>query len=249
MTISDIFRKIQQLNGDFAFYFRRDNHPPFFHATRSQFPSASLIKIPILLAWVHLERQGLLDRAELCDLDAEPPVQGAGFSWLLRSRRLPYQDVLLLMLTISDNHCTNQIIRRIGMQRLNSIFREELGLSETVLQRRMMDFEARARGLDNFIGAQDCIHLFDLFRQLQPQELAWIEPILLASQDSGLLSRDLPRDLIEFHHKGGTLPGETLVLNDWGYTRSAQIFLLTCNLRDEDAANAAFGAAGRALLP
>ena len=109
-------------------------------------------------------------REEICALDDEPPVQGAGFSWLLHARQLPYADVLLLMMTVSDNLCTNLILRRAGMERLNEVFQRDLGLTETRLERKMMDLDARARGRDNYIGAEDCIRLYTLIEQLTTQE-------------------------------------------------------------------------------
>lgn len=236
---------LDQLSCDYAFYYRRAGRAAVFQANAARFSSASLIKVPILLAWIELERQGLLDRAELCCLDDEPQVQGAGFSWLLHSRRLPYQDVLLLMISLSDNLATNLVVQKIGLERLNRVFREGLGLEETQLQRKLMDFEARAAGRDNWIGAQDCIRLFELFRALQPEEKAWAAPMLLANQDTSLLLRDVPRDTLDFYHKSGSIPG---VLHDWGFTAGAEIFLLTQHLTDEPAANQVFGQIGRLLL-
>lgn len=229
----------------YACYYRQQGDEAFFEANEEHFPSASLIKVPIVLAWVHLERQGQVSRAELCDLDAETPVQGAGFSWLLRARRLPYQDVLLMMLTLSDNLCTNLIIEKIGMERLNRVFREGLGLKSTVLQRKMMDLDARVAGRDNWISAADAVHLYQLIRALHPEDRVWLEPMLLAQQDTSLLLRDVPRDSLDFYHKTGSLPG---VLHDWGYTRERELFLLTSGVEKESAVNAVFGELGKVLI-
>ena len=221
----------------YAFYLRRKNENPILQTNvdseRERFSSASIIKIPILLSWVFLERRGEVSRAEICDLDAEPQVQGAGFSWLLRNRRLPYQDVLLLMMAVSDNLCANLIIQRVGVERLGQVFREELGLGGTTLQRKLMDYAARARGLDNWITAADCIRFFDLFHNLRADERAWVEPMLAANQDDLLLMRCIPRDTITFYHKTGSIPG---ALHDWGYTADCDIFLLTQGVQNELAA-------------
>lgn len=223
-------------------------------ANCERFPSASVIKAPLLLAWLVLERLGQVSSGEICNLDEEPQVQGSGFSWLLRARQLPYQDVLLMMMALSDNLCTNLVIRRAGQARLNTVFTDALGLTGTELQRKMMDFEARARGLDNWIGVQDCIRLFTLFRQLSLEERAWVEPVLLANTDTSLLLRDLPRDLLKFYHKSGSIPNDSgdeisnRVLHDWGYTEQSEIFLLTHRAADESALNHVFGELGQLLL-
>ncbi len=245
MYHTPFLEEINTLNIQFAFYFQRKGRSPLQAANAQRFPAASIIKIPILLAWALLERRGELDQREICHLDDEPEVHGAGFSWLFHARRLPYHDVLLMMMALSDNLCTNLIIRRIGLERLNDLFRKEMGLTDTEIQRKLMDFEARRKGLDNWISPQDCIRFFDLFDGLTPAEKAWVEPMLLVNQDDLLLKRDLPRDEVDFYHKTGSIPG---VLHDWGYTRTCRIFLLTSGAADETALYPIFGQAGKLLL-
>jgi len=241
-----IARETARLTCDYAFYFRRVGEEPIFLRTGDLFPAASIIKIPILFAWTLLERSGEVDRGELCDLDAEPPVQGAGLSWLLSARRLPYADVLLLMIALSDNLCTNLVIRRIGIERLGQVFREQLGLQHgTRLERKLMDDAARSRGLDNWVSARDCIRFFDLLRGLSPGERAWIDPMFAACVDSGLWLRNVPRDTIVLHHKTGSIEG---ALHDWGYTDQVDLFILTRNVRDEREVYRLLDVLGPALL-
>ncbi len=248
MDKNSLFQTLQQLDAlpcQYAFYFRRYGQPPFYQANAERFLSASIIKIPILLAWVHLERAGLVSRTEICKLDDEPQVQGAGFSWLLRARQLPFQDVLLMMIALSDNLCTNLVIRHMGLETLQQVFRQELGLAGTQIQRKLMDYAARERGLDNWITAPECIHFYDLLRTLTPAERAWVEPMFAVNQDDLLLMRCIPRDTLPFHHKTGSITG---VLHDWGYTDHCDIFLLTQNVADEIPAFNVFGALGRLML-
>lgn len=244
--MSHISTLLKQSDFQYAAYFApNDGQPPAFIANADRFLSASMIKVPILLAWIELERAGLVNRAELCSLDDEPEVQGAGFSWLLRARTLPYQDILLMMIATSDNLCTNLVIHRAGLERLNRVFQETLKLSTgTQLQRKLFDYEARARGFDNWISAQDCIRLYQCIANLQPHERAWVESMLAVNQDDALLKRDIPRDTLVFYHKTGSIEG---VLHDWGYTSDCQIFLLTQGVKDETAAFNVFGVFGRLM--
>lgn len=244
MNLTSALNEIESLNCQYAFYFRKKGQNSIFRANCDHFPSASLIKVPILLAWVHLERLGVVSREETCDLDALPQVEGAGLSWLLSTRRLPFQDVLLMMIALSDNLCTNLIISRIGQEPLNKIFHCELGLTGVELQRRMMDFEARASGKENWLTAQDCIHLYAELQKLTAEERHWVDPILLANQDSSLLLRDITRDTVLFYHKTGSIPH---ILHDWGFTRDRELFLLTQNVQDESAVGRVFGQVGRLL--
>lgn len=244
MEFTSLITQLERSGCQYALYFHQNGQSPQFGANAERFKSASIIKVPILLAWARLERLGEVNQAELCDLDAEPQVQGAGFAWLFRQRSLPFHDVLLMMIATSDNLCTNLVIRRIGIERLQSIFTHDLGLTGTRLERRLMDYEARSHGLDNWVGAQDCIRLFDLVQELPPEQRAWVDAMLLQTQDSALLKRNVLRDSIDFYHKTGSMHG---VLHDWGYTQDRQIFLLTNAVQDERALFPLFGAAGEWL--
>lgn len=210
-----------------------------------RFKSASLIKVPILLSWLALERLGQLDRMELCDLDAEIQVRGAGFAHLFSARKLPYADVLLMMIATSDNLCTNLVIEHIGLERLNQVFTQKLGLKQTTCQRKLMDYEARARGLENWVQAEEAIRFYDLINCLEPSDRAWVESLLLANTDSALLMRDLPRDTVNFYHKTGSMEG---VLHDWGYTHEHRLFLLTNEVKEEPPVFDLFGELGKMLL-
>ncbi|MRR30476.1 serine hydrolase [bacterium] len=236
---------IDLLECDYAFYLRRRSSPPLLLTNCERFPSASLIKVPLLLAWVMLERVGEVNSSEICDLDEELQVKGAGFSHLLRGRRLPYQDVLLMMIATSDNLCTNLIIRRMGIERISEVFNQTLGLKGAELQRKLMDFEARERGLDNTITVGDCIRMYDLIHNLRPAERQMVENMLAANQDDGLLLRSIPRDTLTFYHKTGSIPN---VLHDWGYTREHEIFFLTQNVKNEPLAFEVFGKLGEILI-
>jgi beta-lactamase class A len=241
-----IRKRLEKLGLQYAFYYKKENiQSPVLRSNCSRFTSASIIKIPLLLAWIHLERAGEVGRGEECDLDDETQVRGAGFSYLLRGRRLPYQDVLLMMMAVSDNLCTNLVIRRMGMERIQAIFADELKLPGTIMQRKLMDFEARKRGLDNWITAEDCIRLYDLIEALSGEERQWVDRMLRVCQDDLLLMRDIPRDTLAFRHKTGCIQG---VLHDWGYTRDRRIFLLTQGVKDEPAVFQVFGEVGKACL-
>ncbi len=244
METPQILQSLHQFGCDYALYIHRKDEEPFLRANCERFSSASLIKVPLLLAWVELERAGQVNRDELCSLDDEPAVYGAGFSWLLGARRLPYRDVLLMMIAVSDNQCTNLIVRKLGLERIERVFRQGLELKETALERKLMDFEARSQGRDNWMGVQDCIRLYALIHNLEPETRVWVEALLRVCQDDALLMRDLPRDGVRFYHKTGSIPA---VLHDWGYTRNLEMFLLTQKMEDETKLYPIFGELGKLL--
>jgi beta-lactamase class A len=236
---------LDPLDCQYAFYFQADDQPAQQAANCQRFHSASIIKVPILLAWAWLEQHGQVDRSEICDLDNEPQVQGAGFAWQMRARRLPYHDILLMMIATSDNLCANLIIQHIGLARLQSVIQEELHLPGAELQRKLMDYEARSRGLDNYIRPDALVRCFELVHNLLDAQKNWVEAMLLANTDAALLKREHPRDTLDFYHKSGSMEG---VLHEWGYTRRKRIFLLTEGVTAEPPVFQVFGQLGRLLL-
>lgn len=245
MNIAPLLNDLKTLGGQYAFYYRPHQGKPLLQTNEDRFPAASIIKVPILLAWVFLERSGVVDKEEPCNLDSEPEVHGAGFSWLLHQRQIPWHDVLLLMISLSDNLCTNLVLEHIGLERLQHTFEHALGLKDTAVERKLMDFAAREQGKDNWISARDCIHFYELIRQLTPQERGWVEPLLAVCQDSSKLMRDVPFDSTTLYHKSGFIPG---VVHDWGYTDKCNIFLLTQGYADEARLLNIFGQLGRLMM-
>jgi beta-lactamase class A len=244
MNIHPLINELETTGGQYAFYYRPQAGPPLLRGNGDRFSAASVIKVPILLAWVFLERSGQLDKEALCSLDSEPEVRGAGFSWLLHQRRIPWHDVLLLMISLSDNLCTNLVLEHIGLERLQRTFTQGLGLQATAVERKLMDFAAREQGKDNWISARDCVHFYDLLRQLSPQERAWVEPMLGVCQDNTKLMRDVPFDSTVFYHKSGFIPE---VVHDWGYTDKCDIFLLTQGYKNEARLRDIFGQLGQLM--
>ena len=80
MKKQTLLAKLDQMKVDYAFYYSDRKSTPFFQANAHLFRSASIIKVPILLAWLELEKAGLVDRYKMCQLDDEPQVSGAGFA-------------------------------------------------------------------------------------------------------------------------------------------------------------------------
>ena len=124
-----------------------------------QMPSASLIKVPILAEALRQADRGLLSLDEVLDVRPEDLVED---SRMLEGEelpaRMPVRRLAEGMITLSDNAATNLLIRRLGADRINGLARD-LGLRSTVLQRGMMDVEARLRGEENLTSASDMVVL------------------------------------------------------------------------------------------
>jgi beta-lactamase class A len=245
MNASNLITKLDAAQIEYAFYYSDKQAEPVFAANQHLFRSASIIKIPILLSWLELEKSGLVNKLKLCDLDSELPVGGAGFAEQFTTRQLAFADLLLMMIATSDNFCTNLVINEIGLERLRQVMTTKLGLKNTRCERKLMDYAARERGLDNYIDATECIRFYELIKNLERDDQRWVRSLLLANTDSALLLRSIQRDTLDFYHKTGSMDG---VLHDWGFSDQCELFLLTQKVTDEPAVFEIFGEIGRFCL-
>ncbi|MCX6374724.1 MAG: class A beta-lactamase-related serine hydrolase [Armatimonadetes bacterium] len=113
------------------------------------FPSASVIKVPMMVDLFCLRDEGRLSFTEVVSLRDEYKVEGPGaLKELHAGLELTVLDLIILMIVQSDNTATNMIIDRVGMDSVNDRMRG-LGLQKTTLARRMYDWEAQAKGFEN----------------------------------------------------------------------------------------------------
>ena len=173
------------------------------------FPAASVIKLAILWTFFEEVDRGGLDPTEPWTLEPAATVGGTGVLRLLgEGLRLSLLDLATLMIVVSDNTATNAVIDRLGLERVQ-VATGRLGLTGTALQRRMLDFAARDRGLDNWTTPEDTARLLERFATgvgLMPRSAERARQILLGQQFNNKLAARLPPDAA-LAHKTGELPG------------------------------------------
>ncbi len=131
---------------------------------REVYPSASLIKVPILAElFRRVEEEGLsLDETLL--LRKEDQVPGSGVMQdLTPGTRFLLRDLAMLMITVSDNSATNLLIDFLTVSAVNGLIRR-LGLTHTVLERRLQRIPV-AREQINRTSAYDMTRLMELLAQ------------------------------------------------------------------------------------
>ena len=204
---------ISKVEGDIGFLVKNlATGETFAYRDDEVFPSASTIKVPILWALNDEAAEGRLDLNMACPVPPSEVVDGAGIVKFL-SGNLQYTllDHATLMIDLSDNTSTNQIIAALGMDKINAKFKD-LGLKETVLGRIMMDFDARDQGRDNFTSCRDMLLIFNTIHD-NPEKYAPALKILKQQILNYLLPHLIyPKDF-KFAHKTGGLPS---VRNDVG---------------------------------
>ncbi|MFH2109681.1 MAG: serine hydrolase [Candidatus Bathyarchaeota archaeon] len=108
------------------------------------FPTASIIKVPVLLEFYRQAEEGALDPGEVRALKEEDKVGGSGVLQHLTvgSTVLTLEDYARLMINLSDNTATNVVIDQVGLDNVNGLL-QGLGLDATRLARKM-----QVKGLD-----------------------------------------------------------------------------------------------------
>ncbi len=173
------------------------------------FPQASVIKLSVLLELYRQEQEGKLDLSERVVVREKDKVGGEGVLQHFRpgASSLALRDVAALMMTISDNTAANILIERAGMDSVNRRM-AAWGVPGIRLQRRMMDLEARRRGVENLASPRDMVRLL---------EKLWRGEILEAGRTRAALAlmeqvqgspfrRHLPAEA-RAPHKDGNLEG------------------------------------------
>lgn len=172
------------------------------------FPAASLIKLWILWALYKNASMRKVDLDEEIILSEEYKTGGFGvLQYMHAGLNITLRDCATLMIILSDNTATNILIDYLGIEKINNEIRR-LGMQKTALQRKMMDAEAKARGLDNFTSAQDVHSILAAILDSPEMPSKFRQEmldILLKQQCNNKLPLLLPEGVL-FAHKTGDLP-------------------------------------------
>lgn len=119
------------------------------------FPSASVIKVPLMVEVMCQRDEGRLSLDETFRLREVDRVSGSGvLHSLSEGLALTLRDLTVLMIIVSDNTATNLVIDRLGMDSVNERMRG-LGLKTITLARKMYDWEQQKLGRENLITPHD----------------------------------------------------------------------------------------------
>lgn len=173
------------------------------------FPSASMIKIPIMYEIMRQAANGQINLDQALIVSSEFRTDGAGILKELRPEiSMTIRELVTLMIILSDNIATNMLIQLLSMDAVNKTMKD-LGLQSTVLRRLMMDFEAAAAGKENDTSPADlALILTAIYDHIGvPSEYSTLMlDILKRQQVRDKLPFYLPEETV-IAHKTGTLPG------------------------------------------
>jgi len=171
------------------------------------FPTASSIKIHVLMQLLARAEAGEVDLDERVPLDRQEIVQGSGvLCHLAGPVTLSLLDIATLMIIVSDNTATNICIDRAGIDGTNALLRS-LGLEQTVLRRKMMDAVAAVADRENVSTPAELVQTLVLLHEGKPSARVADQCLaLLRKPKHGFLDRGLPPDVV-FASKPGHVDG------------------------------------------
>jgi beta-lactamase class A len=137
---------VWDLRGGFGYGVRPDE----------QFFAASIIKIPVMVAVYRKVDEGELSLSQMVEIKEEDWAAGAGWlQWERAGTKQSVGDLLLLMMTQSDNVATNALVRLVGgADHVNEVARS-LGAENTLLYQKLSSERAAVPSLDNRTTTRD----------------------------------------------------------------------------------------------
>ena len=227
-----------------AFASDADGHALFCENEDEVFPSASVIKLPLVMTLYADAARSLVDLDERVGVGER--VDGSGVLRHMRDvDRVSLRDLAMLAIIVSDNTATNRLIERIGIERVGERLRE-WGCPKTRLSRKMYDFEAATRGHENVMTPRETVSLLLRLQRGECEDRATSDAVLAVleqCQDRTMLLRYLPYGA-RVPHKTGTLDESrndaAIVPGD----RPVIVAAFTRKLRDSGAAVSWLGMVG-----
>jgi beta-lactamase class A len=207
---AEFLREAGDLHGVMG-YFIQDlaTGETFEHNADLVFPTASSIKVAVLLELLHQDQEGKLSLDEKHTVVRGETVAGDPILYMLGDGTvsMTLSDVATFMVVLSDNSATNILIERVGMANVNARV-ESLGLSQTHLRRKMIDLEAARQGNENVSTPRELSQLLVKVRSgavLDPAHMKRYLELLALPKDS-LFNKALPSGTV-IEDKPGALEG------------------------------------------
>lgn len=178
-----------------------------------QFPAASMIKVPVLVALFSAIDHGDIDPKRILTMKTEHVGGGSGhLQWRPVGTKLPLMDVAELMIIISDNTATNMIIDLLGGQAAANKKFQQWGLKNTVINNPLPDLTGT-----NKTSPYDLVYLLARVERGELMGDTWrkrMRQIMERTKTRTLINQGLPPGAKLAHKTGdiGSMVGDTGVI-------------------------------------
>jgi beta-lactamase class A len=247
---------LAQATGTLALYVRTmDGVVRYAIDSDEKFPSASTIKLPIMLTAFRAYEQGDATPNTRVRINAWDLVGGSEFLQYAQPGSIyPMGGLVRHMIQQSDNSASNALISHFGFDRINSTA-ANAGMTRTQLKRHFLDYTAIVHHNDNQTTAHDLATiLFEIERGAreaiptvaQPQSCRSMIALLLGQEDRDKIPAGLPSGL-PVANKTGEIDGvrnDAAIVDPYG-DNPYVIVVLTKHLEDESSGITAIGRLSR----
>ena len=168
--------------------------------------SASIIKTLIMLTALDLVQKGKLSLDRRIPVPCQEMLEDTEV-FHCGQKDCPLEELITWMIINSDNTATNVLIELLGMDTVNE-YCKSIGLNSTVLERKMLDWDAVKAGRNNYTSAADQLIVFSKIYHktiLTPELCDLALSILMRQRDYSSALRYLCSADITFAHKTGGL--------------------------------------------
>lgn len=183
----------------------------------SLFPTASVIKVPVLVELFYKFSEGKLKKDTLIAFDDSLKYGGSGvLQYFYDSAKLKLIDIAVLMIILSDNTATNLVLDCFADEhdaKLNAVNErmKSLGLNNTKILNKLMSFKTKKNTPEalrfgvGYTTPNDMVKLLELLANgkiISPETSAEMINIMKNNQDYEMMKRYLPEDVAVANKSG-----------------------------------------------
>jgi len=205
---SDLEKLARDYNGNVGIYLKDLNSDRTWEYNPDRlFPSASLIKVPIMVAVMEKVKRGELSLETQIKLTRRDRAGGSGsLKWVREGTKLSVMEIIYKMITESDNTATRMLIDYAGMDYFQRAF-EDLGLVRTRIYPEGLSLTSGPVARENYTTAREMTALMERIYRGEVVDRASSEfmlEVLKHNKSRSRLRKGLPLGW-EIGHKTGLL--------------------------------------------
>ena len=178
--------------------------------------AASVIKLTVMVEAFRQREAGILRFDQTVTIRREDKLPSCGaLTYMHDGLQVTVEDLVTLMIILSDNTATNLLIDLLGQEAINQTI-NTMGLTETRLNRKLFMPELARQGIENYVSARDMCRLLEqllLGKLISPDASREMLNILKNQRLNGKMPFYLHDRHIPIAHKTGEDDGIT---NDVG---------------------------------
>lgn len=209
--MKEIKKYLESRIGTYGFFFE-DLKSGFIYGYNEnvKITAAGCMKLPIAVSLIKAVENKKIDFLDKINISVEDKVYGTGIIHEFNEREYTVFELLVAMLIQSDNTAANKIINMITIEEINNNLKE-MGLNNTILNRRTTDERKDKDDIENITSAFDLSMIWkQLYNKtyLNDENSQMLIDILTRQQIKNKLALYIPDDLkYEISSKTGDKSG------------------------------------------